>query len=160
MEDLRFSQDTYDLDGLLRISEEAMADFIFMIQEEDQEIYYLDRMENQKYDSSFSRFVRRAEDYLEQDELRGIFILFARGDDEIVDIFDGKGGKAVSIDTGDVTLDEATFYGMLIQSEDGDYVFTEALFRRESYQGDAHAQCISGVGALSERLEHFIREFE
>lgn len=160
MEDLRFSQDTYDLDGLLRISEEAMADFIFMIQEEDREIYYLDRMENQKYDSSFSRFVRRAEAYLEQDELRGIFVLFARENTELVELFDGRGSKPSNLDTGDVNLDEATFYGMLIQIEDGDYVFTEALFNRESYQGDAHAIRVSDVGVLSERLVDFIREFE
>lgn len=157
MNDLRYED--YDLEGLLRLSEEAMADFLFMIQEEDQEIYYLDRMENQKYDSSFNRFVRRVGDYLEQDEMRGLFVLFAKGEAGQIMCFDGK-RTVKQLETGDIELDEATFYGMMIQMEDGVYSFHEALFKRESYQGDAHALRISNVGDLSEALIAFIGEFE
>ncbi|MGL4345312.1 MAG: hypothetical protein ACRCTE_08950 [Cellulosilyticaceae bacterium] len=157
---LVFSEDDYDLEGLLRISEEVLADFIFMIQEDDAEIYYLDRHENQKYDSSFNKFIMRAKDYLENDEMRGLFVLFASGTESGVKILDGNHKKPIAIDTGDIELEEGVFYGMMIQYEEGDYVFHETLFTRESYQGDAHAERLQDMGELSDLLEQFILEFK
>lgn len=158
-EELVFQEDIYDLDGLLRVSEHVMADFIFMIREEDTDNYYMDRDEIQKYDTNFSKFVMRVKDYLAKDEERAVFVLFATAEGDATQIFDGKHAKAKVIETGDVELSEGVFYGMIIQNMDGEYLFTQGTYTRESYKGDAYAEVVQDAGELTELMEKFILEF-
>lgn len=155
-----FSADEYDLDGLLRISEEAMADLVFMIEDEESGLYYLDRGQNQKYDSSFNRFLMRVKDYLEVDETNSLFVLFASGKEGEIKVFDGNHRTSKELDTGDVELEEGTFYGMMIHCTEGNYVFHETVYTRESYEGDTRAKKVQEVGDVSAIMDAFILEFK
>lgn len=155
-----FEEDNYDLDGLLRMGETVETDFIFMIQEDEgSETYYMDRYEVQKYDSNFHRFMMRVTDYLEKDETHGLFVLFAKITGENVMLFGNKTVSIHELGIGDIEVEEDAFYGMMIQYEGGNYIFNEALYIRESYQKDAHAQVIHHAGGLTEMMEKLIFDY-
>lgn len=158
-DELIFQADDYDLDGLLRIAETGMADFIFMMQDEESELYYMDRAEIDKYYAQFSKFIMYARDYLEVEETRALFVLFAGAEETGIKLYDGKGAKPRAIPTGEIDLMEGDFYGMLIHCIDGELVFHEALYQRASYKGDAHAEIIHDAGELSDLMHQFILDF-
>lgn len=158
-EELIFNEQDYDLDGILGKSEMAMADFIFMICEEGTEHYYMDRIEGQKYDSSFHKFVQRVESYLERDENHGVFVLFAAIKDKCITLYDGSGVTLENMQLGDIDSEEDSFYGMLIQYEEGNYVFHQAIYINEHYEGDARATIIHNAGELTDRIQKYILAF-
>ena len=159
MEELiRYNAASYDLEGLLGLSEQLGADFLFMIQDEEEETYYLDRQEIQKYDSGFGRFMRRVTQYLERDENRGLFILFAVGQEDEVMILNGKLVGPQQIHTGDVELSEEIFYGLMLQEDEGIYVFKEVLYIKD--KGDDHVERVTHTGDLAELAQQFIETFQ
>lgn len=153
---LKLDASTYDLDGLLRVADDEQTDFIFMIQDEDGETCYIDRMETEKYDGYFTKFVHRTKAYLETDETHGLFVLFARCIDEGFQLYDGNHRGLFKLETEDITFEEHMFYGMYIQHKGPYYTFKEVIYIQGNYEGDARAVEVQGVGALTSLLEAFI----
>lgn len=157
---LIFSEYDYDIDGLLRKAELAMADFIFMINEDDDsDRYYIDRIEGQKYDSTFNRFIIRAKNYLESDETRSLFVLIAKIEGDRIYLFDGSDTILEENIVAALNIEEDCFYGMLIRLIEGEYMFQEAIYRQESYKGDAHAEITQDMGPLTVLMQEYIKEF-
>lgn len=160
MDSLKFEQEQYDLEGLIRMADNIESPMVLMFSEEDDERYQRNRYEVLESHRGIEDNLRQIERYLEYDEWNGLFIGFAASYKGKMIVLNGQRKQYVDLDLGDLELGENTLYGMLIHLEEGVYYFEEMIYTDGGDYHQSYAEEVFDAKDLSGMLEEFISQFE
>lgn len=157
--DLNYYEGTYDLDGLIRVSDSVEAAFVLMEQDEQGDKYYRNRYTVLEHHTSLSNIIKSTHQYLEQDEMNSLFVSFAVEYEGKLTVFDGREQKYDDLEMGELDLGENLIYGLIIQLDDEAYTFKEVLYKDGGLTKQSEAVPIYEAGELTDLLTDYIMQF-
>lgn len=156
---LAFDEDSYDLDGIIRLADSDDAAFIFTFEDEDDDRHYMNRYDVLECNEGTDRMLRRIHHYLESDEANGLFISFAVAYEGRLNILDGQSVPVDEMDLGELELGENVIYGMLIRKRDEMLVFDEMVYMDGGNKSHSWAEAVIDGGELTYLMKHMIEQF-
>ncbi len=156
---LAFDEDTYDLDGIIRMADSEHAAFIFTFEDEDDDRYYMNRYDVLECTEGVDRMLRRIHHYLESDEANGLFVSFAVAYEGRLNILDGQSVPVDEMDLGELELGENVIYGMLIRKRDEAILFDEMVYIDGAGKSHSWAEAVIDGGELTHLMKRMIQQF-
>lgn len=159
IEALAFDEDTYDLDGIIRVADNEDAALIFTFEDEDDKRHYMNRYDILQCNEGTERMLRRIHHYLESDEANGLFISFAVAYEGRLKILERASIPVDEMDLGELELGENVIYGMLIRQREGEYIFDEVIYIDGANKGHSWAEAVIDAGELTFLMKDMITQF-
>lgn len=159
MNEIRFDETDYDLDGLLRLVDSEEAAMELMYYDSDDDRHYRNRYDQLECERGIHYILRKVDDYLERDEEQGLFIAFAATYEGKLNVLGGYHFKEEEMNLGELELGNQLVYGMLIQKLEGQYLFTEVLYHDGGETSQSWAEPIEDAGILTRQLGQLITQF-
>lgn len=157
-EELRFAQEDYDLDGLVRLIDSEEASIVLMYYDEEDDKYYRNRYEILECDRGITYTLQKIQNYLEQED-QSLFIAFAATYEGKLNLLGGKQFNEEDVNMGELELGDHLVYGLMINLSDDNYQFNQVLYHDGGEKSQSWAEVIEDAGILGAQLKQLILQF-